>query len=55
MATKATRKSRPLSAKEHDAAFRATTKRIDAILKRMDEREKRFAPKLRELRKIVDE
>lgn len=53
MATKSSRK--PLSAKEHDAAFRATTKRINAILKRMDERAKKAVPILRELRKIADE
>ncbi|GEM_PF-3086424 len=53
----ATRKSRKkvMSAKEHDAAFRATMKQIDAILKRMDEREKKMAPMIRELRKFVNE
>jgi hypothetical protein len=30
-------------------------KRMDAILKRMDERAKKAAPMLRELRKLADE
>ena len=49
------RKSRPLSAKAHDAKFKATMKRIGAIQKRMDEREKKNAPMWRELRKIAGE
>jgi len=53
MATKISH--RPLSAKEHDATFRATTKRINIILKRMDDRAKKSAPLLRELRKIAGE
>ena len=53
MATKTNRK--PLSAKEHDTRFKAGMKRIDAILKRMDQRAKKAAPMLRELRKIADE
>jgi hypothetical protein len=53
MATKTAR--RPLSAKEHDAEFRAGMKRIDAILKRMEKRDKEMAPVWRELKKIADE
>jgi hypothetical protein len=53
MATKTAR--RPLSAKEHDARFRATGKRIAAIMKRMDEREKKFASKMREIERILNE
>lgn len=48
-------KKKVMSAKEHDAEFRAGMKRIRAILKRVDEREKKMAPMLRELRKFVNE
>lgn len=48
-------KKRVMSAAEHDAEFRATMKQIDATLKRMDEREKKVAPMIQELRKLVNE
>lgn len=43
------------NARSHDTEHKAWIKRIDAILKRMDEREKKMAPMLRELRKFVNE
>jgi hypothetical protein len=49
-----TRKKKVMSAREHDAAFRAGMKRIDAHLRRIDEIERQMAPKLRELRKFVN-
>lgn len=48
-------KKKVMSAKEHNAAFRATMRQTDAILKRMNEREGKMAPMVRELRKFVNE
>ncbi len=48
-------RKKTLSAQEHDAEFKAGMKRIRTILKRVDEREKKMAPMMQELRKFVDE
>ena len=50
-----TRRRKAVDARSYDAEHKARMKRIDAILKRMDEREKKRAPMIRELRKFVNE
>jgi hypothetical protein len=46
---------KPASAKEHDAYVKAALKRIDALSQKGREMDRKIAPKLRELRKIVNE
>jgi hypothetical protein len=48
-------KKRNENARSLDAESKARMKRIDAHLRRIDEIERKMAPKLRELRKFVNE